>query len=145
MHRPSASRPSPQQSSAPTRHRPNQRPRSETPPSGFATSDDHPLASLLNAASAANQASGAVHNIAAHVDRAATTEAWNGAHRAFLYCRCEVRKRHDEKALEGAHRMVTHLEALLVLARQADRWPDHLAAGERTLLRLREALAGAAP
>jgi hypothetical protein len=125
-----------------TLHRP-----SAKPPLGSASRDREALepAELLALASVADQASVAVHNMAAHVDRERTRTEWNRSHRCFLHARCELRRRREASAIETMRAMLCHLDALLVMAREDATWPDHLAAGERTVCALRDALQQAPP
>jgi hypothetical protein len=98
------------------------------------------LADLIGLASAADQASCAVHNLAAIVDRDRTRDAWNSAHMSFLHARCSARRRQEARARCALAKMLPALEELLDMARQVDKWPNHLAAGERTAVALRAAL-----
>ena len=99
------------------------------------------LDEVLNAAAAANQVTGALHNIAAPVDRDATRDAFNACHHAFLRCRCEARKRHTDKAIDAAQTMLSNLDALLALAQRANtRHTEYLVVGDRAASILREAL-----
>lgn len=122
--------------------RQNPRPSHALPRSDSAIAAPDHAAEALNAAAAADRASAAVHNIAAAVDRERTRRAWNLSHQAFVHARCELRRRREQSALNAMARMLPHLDALLAMARQVGRWPQHVAAGERTTERLRAALHG---
>lgn len=96
----------------------------------------------MNLAAAADAVSGTLHNIGACVDRDAARDSFNRSHRAFVHCKCEIRRQKPDGARQALRTMLSNLDTLSDLARRADRRPEAIRVCGRVVENLRAGVAG---